>query len=242
MKIRPPHIQVEETLSELIEQLEPGTQLPPEPKLAQQLGVSRATLREVMRTFVERGVLARRHGVGTFVASRIPVLETGLEVLESLDRMADRLGVVTEVSALEVLERLATPSEVLGLGYPEDAQVEVLIVNRVITVEGEPVADLRDIVPLGYLCKEDLGADFHGSVLDILLRRGTPMLSTSRTQIVAELANPKFAERLQIQKGSALLKLVAKLYSYDEKVVDYSVSYFVPGHFKFHVMRRVSQV
>jgi GntR family transcriptional regulator len=194
-----------------------------------------------MRTFVERGVLVRRHGVGTFVASRIPVLESGLEVLESIDSIAKQSGLETEMAHLEVVERLATPVETAGLDYPEGSEVAVLIVNRVIAVEGEPVADLRDIVPLTYLQKEDLGTDFRGSVLDLFLRRGKPMLSVSRTEIMAVSATTKFAERLQVPRGSALLKVVGKLYSYDENVVDYSVSYFVPGHFKFHVMRKVNQ-
>ncbi|MBN1262358.1 MAG: GntR family transcriptional regulator [Anaerolineae bacterium] len=238
-KVRSPRVQVEEALAAMIRPLPPGTQLPPEPTLAKQLGVSRATLREVMRTFAERGILTRRHGVGTFVASRIPVLESGIEILESIDSLARQMGLETHVAALEVLERKATPKEAEGLESKE--LIDVLVINRVITVEGKPVADLRDIVPLDYLRKEELEReDFHGSVLDLFLERGNPMLSISRTDIIAVSADAKFARRLHVSRGSALLKLAAKLYSYDEKVVDYSISYFVPGQFRFHVMRRVT--
>jgi GntR family transcriptional regulator len=239
LNIRLPYVQVEEAIAGMIKQMQPGDQLPTEPTLAKRLGVSRATLREALRTFAERGLLVRRQGVGTFVASRIPTLETGLEVLESLERMAKRSALSTKVAHLEVDERLVTPEEMVGLDLVESAPVEVLTVERVITVEGEPVADLRDVVPLDYLRKEAIGDDFGGSVLDLLLQRSGLMLSTSRTEIIAEEANSHCAARLNIPIGSALLKLTAQLYSYDEKVVDYSVSYFVPGHFKFHVMRKV---
>ena len=90
LNIRLPYVQVEEAVAGMIEQMQPGDQLPTEPTLAKRLGVSRATLREALRTFSERGLLVRRQGIGTFVASRIPILETGLEVLESLERMAKR--------------------------------------------------------------------------------------------------------------------------------------------------------
>ncbi|MFN2110602.1 MAG: GntR family transcriptional regulator [Anaerolineae bacterium] len=239
LNIRLPYEQVEEAIAGMIEQMEPGDQLPPEPALAKRLGVSRATLREALRTFAERGLLVRRQGVGTFVASRIPILETGLEILESLERMAKRFALATKVAHLEIDERLATPEEITGLDLPESESVEVLSVDRVITVEGEPVADLRDVIPLEYLRQEAIGDDFGGSVLDLLLQRSDLMLSTSRTDIIAEEADSHYAARLNIPAGSALLKLTAQLYSYDEKVVDYSVSYFVPGHFKFHVMRKV---
>ena len=116
---------------------------------------------------------------------------------------------------------------------------EVLVVQRVISIEDVPVADLTDIVPLEVLCRSDLGSDFRGSVLDVLLTRGSPVLSTSRTEILAELAGEDDALRLQVEQGAPLLVLTAQLFSYDEHVVDYSVSYSVPGHFKFHVMRRI---
>ena len=238
-KVRSPRAQVEDVLSTMIGALSPGAQLPPEPALAKDLGVSRATLREVMRTFVERGLLVRRHGVGTFVASRIPVMENGLEVLETLETLAGRIGLDTTVKDLEIEERLATPAEVAGLGYAEGATVPVLSVTRVMGIGDTLVADLRDVVPLIYLSQADLGPRFHGSVLELLLRRDEPRLTTSRTEIMAELANAKFARRLNVSRGAALLKFVARLYSYDEHVVDLSVSYFVPGYFRFHVMRKV---
>ncbi len=239
LNIRLPYVQVEEAVAGMIQQMQPGDRLPPEPVLAKKLGISRATLREVLRTFVERGLLVRRQGVGTFVASRIPTLEAGLEVLESLDHMAQRLGLTTEVTHLESIERWATPDELVGLGFPKTQAVEVLVVDRVIAVEDEPVADLHDVVPVIYLRRADLDGAFNGSVLDLLLKRNHLMLSTSRTEIIAEEAEERYAARLHVRRGAALLKLTAQLYTYDEKIVDYSISYFVPGHYKFHVIRKV---
>jgi GntR family transcriptional regulator len=65
------------------------------------------------------------------------------------------------------------------------------------------------------------------------------VLSTSRTEILVEPAGKDDVRRLQVEQGAPLLVLVAQLFSYDERVVDYSVSRFVPGYFRFHVMRRI---
>jgi len=73
----------------------------------------------------------------------------------------------------------------------------------------------------------------------LLLRRGEPRLSTSRTEIRAANASPEVARALQIQRGDVLLHFIAALYSTSGKVVDYSFSYFLPGYFRFHVNRRV---
>jgi GntR family transcriptional regulator len=57
--------------------LVPGERLPPETELAEELAVSRGTLREAMRGLVEEGYLRRRPGARTFVNHR-PVMRNNL--------------------------------------------------------------------------------------------------------------------------------------------------------------------
>ena len=94
-------------LAALIERTPAGSRLISEPDLAKQLGVSRATLREAMRTFETKGLIRRRQGAGTFVVGKVPVIDAGLEVLESLDTMARRMNLAIAVSDLN-LEQIAT--------------------------------------------------------------------------------------------------------------------------------------
>src|SRR3990172_12062856 len=95
------------SLGELIAATDPGERLPTEPKLATMLGVSRATLREAMRTFETQGLIQRRQGVGTFVVRPAGVMETGLELLESIESMAERGGLSVRLGAYEVERRAA---------------------------------------------------------------------------------------------------------------------------------------
>jgi GntR family transcriptional regulator len=239
----PLHLQAQQLLLSLIDDgtYQPGEQLPSEIDLAAQLGISRPTLREALLRLEQQGVISRRHGVGTFVSPHIPILESGLQVLESVERQAHRIGLNTQVVDLNIVERPATSKEMTMLLLPPDEPTDVLSVDRVIAVEGKSVAYLKDVVPQAYLRQQDLGDQFSGSVLDVLLQRGTPLPTTSRTEIMAEGAKAQVASHLGIQPGTALLKLVGQLYNHDEKVLDYSISYFIPGYFKFHVMRRVDR-
>jgi GntR family transcriptional regulator len=234
-----PRSQVNEALAALLNKHQPGEQLPPEPQLAQQLGVSRATLREAMRSFELRGLLVRRHGVGTFVAQPPPVIESGLEELESLDTLAQRIGLETRMGAAVIEEREATPDEAKRLQISPG--VPVLAVARVMLAETQPIAYLVDVVPTTLLCKQDLEPAFNGSVLDLFLQRDEPTLSHSRTDIMAEAASATLARQLHLRRGDVVLKLEAQLIALDGRVVDYSLSYFVPGHFRFHVVRRVGK-
>ena len=55
--------------------LQPGDKLPNEVELSQELGVSRATLREAIRSLCAQGVLEVRRGKGTFVSSQVEEIE-----------------------------------------------------------------------------------------------------------------------------------------------------------------------
>ncbi len=55
-------------------ELAPGQQLPPERELALQLGLSRPTVREAIRTLTAMNILVSRHGAGTYVTSLSPEL------------------------------------------------------------------------------------------------------------------------------------------------------------------------
>lgn len=237
---RPLYMQAVDALRNLLQHSEyvAGDRLPSEPKLAEQLGISRPTLREALQTLEEEGAIVRRHGVGTFVAEQRPVLNAGLEVLESIEHMAKRGGLHVDMGEVVIAERMTTEDETdgFGLNEPEPA----VCVTRVILAEGKPVAHLTDVLPQRYLRQADLGPGFHGSVLDTLVERGWPALSHSRTELISEAANQELAHALRVPRGAPLMKLVAQLYAADGQVVDYSISYFVPGSFRFHVVRRIA--
>jgi GntR family transcriptional regulator len=226
-----------ESLGSIISNTRPGDRLPSEPELARQLGVSRATLREAMRIFETQGIIRRRQGSGTFVTHPAHVIESGLEVLESIETLAERIGLPVAMGALKLEHRPATDDEAASLGLSPGAGV--IRLARVIMAEGRPVAYLIDILPDDILDPAELDAEFTGSILDLLMRRGSPTLLTSRCEINAVTATPEVARALGIQRGDVLLRFIAFLYATDGRVVDYSYSYFLPGYFRFHVVRRV---
>ncbi len=230
---------------EILSGLEFGTlardngMLPSEAELSLRYDVSRATIREALSQLEQRGVVIRRHGVGTFVAPQSPRIDAGLEELESLETLARRIGLATRMGDPTIEERHATPSEVQSLQISPDQSV--LSVARVIMTGKQPIAYLVDIVPTTILTSASLDHDFSGSVLDLFVRRGELALSHSRTDIMIEPSNDAIARKLHIQPGEPLLMLQAQLFTRDGRVIDYSSSHFVPGYFHFHVNRRIGQ-
>ncbi len=237
---RPLYIQTEEALLHFLEKSQPGDQLPPEPELAQMLGVSRSTLREALRALRDKRLIVRKQGIGTFVHHRPTVIPSGLETLESLDVIAGRLGTVVRTAQVTIEERpVASEFELqdkLALG-PDD---RVTWVCRVKLAGKRPVAYIEDIVPTAIANEEELRSGFQNSVLDFLRDRGDPCPDHARADIRALLADDRLAEKLKQPPGAALLLLEEILYSTEGKPIDYSRNYFVPGYFNFHVIRRVN--
>ena len=231
-----PFQRLQADLAALINKTPAGQRLPSEPDLAKQLGVSRATLREAMRSFETQGLIRRRQGSGTFVVGKVQALDSGLELLESLETIAKRMGLEVSVSDLNIETVAADADLAAHLNVPAGAKLTR--VRRVIRADSRPVAYLVDTLPEDILQVKDLTSDFHGSVLDFLLNRGDP-LTTSRANVSAIGATADVAKPLEIQRGDVLLHFHAQLFDMNGTIVDYSLSYFIPGYFHFHIMRRV---
>jgi GntR family transcriptional regulator len=237
---RPLYIRAEEALVALLESgvYQPGDQLPPEPELAGQLGISRSTLREVMRTFEERGLVTRRQGVGTFINHLFPlVIESGLETLESVDTLVRRRGLTIHTRDLHIQELPAPPDLAAPLGLAQGTPLTV--VTRTKVAAGQPVAYMLDALPASVVSGQAMQSGFQGSVLDYLLGRADLPLAHARADILPVCADQHQAARLDLAPGTLLLLLEETLYTVTGQVIGFSRNYFIPEFFKFHVVRRV---
>lgn len=125
---RPPllHVSVQESLKSYIadNQLGPGTALPPESFLGQQLGVSRNSVREAIKALESVGILETRRGIGVFVKA--------FSFAPLLDNLAYGLG-----GALREVEEVLEIRRVLEVG---------LIAKTVALIGEDDIEELRRTV------------------------------------------------------------------------------------------------
>lgn len=228
---------IQSELGVLIANMKDGEKLPAEPVLAQQFNTSRSTLREAMRTFEAQGRLRRIQGKGTFVLEKPQVIESGLEVLESIESLASKMGLQVSMGDLHIIS-MEADEELAKLMHLKLGECLTKI-DRIILAENRPTAFLVDILPEGILGNNKINGSFHGSVLDWLLKRGYPKLDRSKTCIKSLLADKDIARALKIQRGDAILVFEADLIDVDGRIVDHSYSYFLPGYFRFFINRKV---
>ena len=97
----------------------PGEKLPNELELSQEMGVSRATLREAIRELVTQGVLEVRRGRGTFVSQRAgEINDFGFSALDQVKgqlRDLFELRAVFEPEMAALACRRASPEELADI-------------------------------------------------------------------------------------------------------------------------------
>lgn len=119
--------------------LQPGDRLPGERELSELLGVSRASVREALRSLQARGVVLVRHGKGIFVAAPAE----GERALERLARLRE-VGMEELFAMREVLE---VPAAGWTAAAATDEQLQDLVKTFEALAEGvrthRPAADLQ---------------------------------------------------------------------------------------------------
>jgi GntR family transcriptional regulator len=222
-----------------------GDRIPPEAELVDALGVSRVTVRAGLRRLVERGLLQRRQGSGTFLVRppRGARLAAGLERLETYTVHAERLGLRLGSEDLGVEAIGAAPDEAAALEVREGSPL--VRVSRVVLVEGNPAAWMVDVVPEEVIGVEVVRERFRpdAMLLDLLVSEGIPV-GFSQMFIEAVMIEPddRVGRRLGLRSLSAALSLTQTMYLADGRPVQWSRDTFLPGNLNLHVVRELFEV
>jgi GntR family transcriptional regulator len=221
-----------EVLTDLAESYRPGDRLPSEPQLASDYGVSRPTIREVLRSLEVDGLVRRVHGVGTFVTQIRPAVSSrfdlDLGVTEAVAAANQRLGIQLLRAAVDVAP--APIAERLELRNDR----RVLWIERVIRVNDVPAAHAIDAIPNGIA-----GASVYdgGSVYQFLEERCAVELVGGVADVTAIAADRSLARLLGVAPGAALLRIDQIERSTGDRPVLYSSEHYIPTVMNLSVRR-----
>ncbi|GBE22965.1 HTH-type transcriptional repressor YvoA [bacterium BMS3Bbin01] len=211
-----------------------GAKLPAEPKLCEEFGVSRATIREAVRSLAEAGYLHRVHGLGTYVAFR-PRLRHSLGHNLSYTRLIQQAGLRPNRRVLGLERTKAGQEEATALGIGE---AEVVRIERIRSADDRPVIYSVDTIPETYVPGvTDEG--FGGSLYELFERMGYEVAYGEAT-LAPVLADEQLAEHLQVDAGSPLLRIVQVDYTTVGDAIMFSREWHVPGVFELSLLRRAT--
>lgn len=223
----PLYFQVAQHLEQLIEsgELATGARLENEIDLADQLGLSRPTMRRAIQYLVDRGLLVRKRGVGT------QVVHTKVRRQVELTSLYDDLVKASRDPRTRVLSFGREPApEALVLEYGL-AGTEVYAFERLRCADGEPLALMRNYVPSGLmdLTPEDL--EVHG--LYNLLRAAGVNLRIAKQSIGARTATAAEARALRETRGAPLLTMERVAYDDHGRVIEHGKHIYRASRYSF---------
>jgi GntR family transcriptional regulator len=216
----PYYAQLINLLKEQIDQKvwNPGDQIPGEPELCREYGVSRTVVRQTLSELEQDGLIVRRKGRGTFVA--IPKISEGLaQKLTGFyqDMVTRGFKPVTQVLRQEVI-----PANEKIAGYLEIALgALVVVIKRLRFVNDQPIQLVTSYLPYALvpsLATVDLT---NRSLYEYLEQDCNLFISRGRRFIEAVLANEAEANQLQIERGAALVMLDSVSYLDDGRPIEY---------------------
>jgi DNA-binding GntR family transcriptional regulator len=224
----PLYFQVAEQLERAILDglLVPGDRIANEVALADQLGLSRPTMRQAIQLLVDKGMLVRKRGVGTQVVQ--PPIKRTVELTSLYDDLK-RTGhdLNTSVLALEVVE--ADETTATRLRVPEGTQVWRL--DRLRSVDGQPLALMHNYVPASVT---DLGkVDFETTGLYEHFRAEAIHLRVAHQTISARRAETPEARLLGGRKGDPVLTMERTSYDDKGRAVEYGSHLYRPDLYAY---------
>ncbi|MEO3387025.1 GntR family transcriptional regulator [Mesorhizobium sp. CAU 1741] len=207
--------------------IEEGAPMPPERNLANDLGVSRVTVRSAYRDLVASGLMETRPGSGNYVrVSHQPLIQPLWRLTSFSDDMA-RGGQKPTNRLLELTRAIASAPERKALNLEEDAGVVRL--RRLRLADGLPLAIEAATLP------ETLVRDVHlgeGSLYAALAEQGVgPARGVQRMRAVS--LEEDAARLLSVQPGTAGMLCERVAYLPDGRPIEYTVSHYRGDAFDF---------
>lgn len=191
--------------------------LPAERDIAADFGVSRITVRKAIEGLVEEGLLDRRHGAGTFVASRI---QKNMAALSSFSEDMASRGWQARSDWLSKKQGQVTPAEALALGLPPG--MAVYRFDRIRYAGDTPLAIEHAIVPASCLPSIDAIDTSLYAALELTNHRPTRALQ--RLQAIA--FDQDRADLLGINPGDPGLFIERRGFLDDGRAVEVTRSYY----------------
>ena len=216
-----------------------GSQVPPEHQLAAEFSVSRATIRSALTALAQQGLVARRHGVGTFV-SQLSRLANPLNEAEDFAYMIARGGAAPGVRFVRI--GVAQPERAVGEALQLAPGQAVLRSHKIFTADGAPVIYCINSIPAHILGEELIRAALEQPGMTEPLFDLLELRCGQRTEYQIAKVQPAIARdcdfpELPLAPDHPVLYLEEVGYNADEQPLWHSHSFFPKSQMSFDLIR-----
>ena len=187
----------------------PEERMPSEARLAQELNVSRATVRSALAGLAAAGLVLRKQGDGTYPVPNTLEIAVHAQQAWNIERQILRSGRKPGSQVLSAGWRAASIEEAAVLDLAAGAQVYAI--RRLFLADEQAVMLAQHVVRADGLQPDFPQAVVQGSLLEFISQFHSRRMASGQVFFKALLAPPDLAQALQVSAGSALLLLEASI-------------------------------
>ncbi|MDY7080568.1 MAG: GntR family transcriptional regulator [Chloroflexota bacterium] len=235
----PLYVQIRETIREQIKsgQVSIGEKLPSEEEIAGQFSVSRMTARRALDDLVQEGLVMRRQGVGTLVASRR--ITRNYTRLTSFYEQAAEEGLNPSSKLLDLVVIPASADLASHLMIKPDAPV--MRITRLRMLDGDPIS-LHVAHVARSLCPALMDEDLANQSLYRLYDAYGLEIAWAKQCIEARAADESLAHHLGLEQGAPLLYSERTTYTVNNTPIEWVYGYAssAPYAIEFTLFRKES--
>lgn len=210
--------------------------IPPETELAQELGVSRTTVRDALSRLENEGTVYRRQGAGTFVNEHGLRIRSRLEEIWSYEQVLEDHGYVPSVRILDEIVDEADPDTVEALDL--EAGASVLTITKLFLEDAEPVILTVNRIPSTILTDDEYAADEATPLYEFVERHCSRALGYYVSEIVPVALEGGTAAALGVPEGTVAISFEEIGYDQDNEPIVRATSYFRDDLLRFRLIRR----
>lgn len=222
--------QLRRNLLALIQQSGDGVQLPSERELAERFSVARETLRRMLQTLEDEGLLTRRHGAGTFASGQSWLKPFQLRSFS--EDMRDR-GLTPSSRVLGATTLAATAKLAHKLRVSPGAPL--IEVRRLRLADGVPMALETAVLPAELVPGFDPQRLAQVSLYETLERDFGIVMRAAAQQIQATVLSEDEAKLLGVPAFSPALVVERQVQAADGRVIEYAKSLYRGDRYRFEV-------
>lgn len=211
-----------------------GEQLPPEMALAEEMNISRGSLRQSLAILREDGLIYNVQGKGNFVN-------------ENADQKVESIGTLNSpifsCSLDDVVETQLTfgfqPTATIVQSKLDLLPCDIsLVCNAVYLDDKEPISHAFYSIPVKYLNSPGLDLSNEDEIKELLSTGIYKMAATSSARISISEAEESIAQYLQIPENTSLLFIEDVLYNGQSEAIALCKYYLLPQYYQITVLRK----
>lgn len=226
----PIYMRIHDQIQQCIEEgkWQVGDRLPAERILAEQFSVSRMTLRQAIQTLADEGILERKVGSGTYVASQ--KVQEKMSGITSFTEIIENQGKTP--SSKTVFYKIVKPNLQEQEALQIHSEDKIVRMERIRYANEIPICVETTSIPYEFIMNLDK-TEISSSLYATLAKKENLRLGKAVQHITASLASDKIAELLELKVGEPILQLRQTTFLKDGRPLEYVRSKYAAHRFEF---------